>query len=199
MVEDLLAVWDQEPQLMRWQVKTWEHAALLPKSFGLTARVRDSKRILPEEITAPIYAALAEVEKNILRWTDPLPPFDARLLRTSDLKQTLGSDLSKQFVREDSTLTKTAFSEVVPGWEARVTEALGENLPEVERNIRNVASLGIPRDDFSIQYGYRIDLTLIPGKHADRRIETHRSLLMGCDHELLQPGLLRDFTDLLRS
>lgn len=213
MDENELPVWEQEPQLLRWQVRTWEHAALFPETFGLTGKVQDSKRMLPEELTAPIYAALAAKEANLLRWTDPLPPFDARLVRdpksfiNSDLEDNVSQELVKLMIDENRTeggcsdivLTKGVFSDVAQDWEAQVRKALGANLPKVEQNIRNIAPLGVPRDGFSIHYGYRIDLTLIPGRHADPRIETHRSLLMGCDHELLQPGLLRDFTDLLRS
>jgi hypothetical protein len=57
MDENEIPMWEQEPQFLRWQVRTWEHAALFPESSGLTARVQDSKRMLPEELTAPIYAA----------------------------------------------------------------------------------------------------------------------------------------------
>ena len=184
MADASTSVWGQEPQLLRWQVRTWEHAALVPKSHGLSATVRDSKRILPEEITASIYAALAELESRILRWTEPLPPFDARLVRTVD-----GGDVRDQFIPDGSILANGRFSKVVPGWDEKVAAALGDTLPAVTRNIRTVAPLGIPQGDFSIQYGYRIDLSLISGRDADQRIETHQSLLMGCCPETLPPGI----------
>lgn len=202
MAEEQRPVWDQEPYFVCWKVETWEHAALFPKSFGQTARLRDSQRLLPEEITAPIYAALAEEEEAIFRWTEPLPPLRARLLR--DINSYLlrngegndGSEASRPFGLPNPVARR--FNDVVPDWGAKLAQELGARRAQVERDIHNFACLGIPRGDFSIWYGYRIYLNIIPGRYfRDPRAETHQSLLMGCSESLWQPGTMRDVSDSL--
>lgn len=180
-------MWDQEPQILRWQVRTWEHAVLFPKSWGETSSVRHSERILPEEITAPIYAALFAIEQDILRYTEPLPPFSERLLREDS------NNFHEMLFKKNPILEKS-ISDVVPDWTVKVTKALGEDIDEVRRKVRGAGwSLGIPRDCFSVQYGYEIRFTTFLGRHL--HVETHRSLLMGCGCEYMPPSIVRDLSD----
>jgi hypothetical protein len=196
-------MWDEEPNFLCWTIKTWEHAARSSDSSGATLRVRDSQRLLPNEITAPIYAALAGLEETILRLTEPFPPFEARLLReTLDFVPSDGVELdvsrSLTFIYQEDTLFRKRLSEVVPDWDAKVAAALGAGANEVNEKISSFAADGIPRGEFPVSYGYRIDYRLIKGLNAGRNAETHRSLLMGCNESVCQPGFRRDVLDAAR-
>lgn len=175
MGEEPPSIWDQEPQFVTWGVVTWE------QSFDKSNRVRECKRLLPVEMTAPIYTALAEREKVFLRLTEPLLPLQARLLRNIDDYDTI-CELNDVFAKR--------FVDVIPNWETRVTEALGPSL---------VSSLGVPKSDFLISDGYKIDISKISGRDAG--VETHRLLLMGCKGcvPIPPPGTRRDLIDKLRA
>jgi hypothetical protein len=106
---------------LTWKIKTWEHAALDPKSLGLSARVSESKRLLPHEFTAPIYAALAQAESNILRNTEPLPPFEARLLRETNPSMFLDGIRQSKLFQYDEIFNKR-LSDLIPDWDSRKRE-----------------------------------------------------------------------------
>jgi hypothetical protein len=184
-------VWDREPQFLSWKIKTWEHAALCSNSFGSTSRVVDSKRLLPKEITAPIYEALIEVEKSIFRLTDPLPPFEARLLRENKD----GVSLSMPALHHEGSVFGMRLVDLMPDWDAKVRAALGARVSDVNAKISNFATLGIPRGDFEVSYGYRVEFCIIKGSEADRDVKTHRALLMGCSESPWPPGDIRDAYD----
>jgi len=192
MIEGSSSLWDREPVFVRWRVATWEHAALHPKSHGFTSRLRESQRLLPEDMTAPIYALLAEAEALVARITEPVPPFDARLLRDVDADDG-GRNLNEQVDR----LFSQNFRDIMPNWSVEVAKAIGTNRLEIEQQVRSFAALGIPRDDFAIHYGYRLCVSFIRGRDADAKVATHRSLLMGCQANTWQPGSMRDAFDAL--
>lgn len=195
--------WDREPIFVRWQVATWEHAALDPNSHGLAHRLRDTRRLLPEEITKPIYALLAEAEALIIRITEPVPPFDARLLRDVAAEpnpDAEGNDgRSTNIGARVDRFFSTRIGDLVPDWSAHVSKELGARGRKIKQHLRSLRGFGIPRNGFSIRYGYRICLSAIRGRRVDPRFTTHRSLLMSCHVNLLQPGEVRDLQELLLS
>jgi hypothetical protein len=197
MVEEPRALWDQEPEFLTWTIKTWEHAALVPNSFGLSARVRDSKRLLPHEFTAPIYAALAEAESNILRNTEPLPPYEARLLRETNPSMFLDSIRQGKLFKYDEIFGKR-LSDLVPDWDSIVELAVRPRVDFVKENLQTYATLGIPQETFLVSYGYSVKYTVLKGMDVDNRIDTHRSLLINCHENIFQPGFMRNITDALR-
>lgn len=195
--------WDREPIFVRWQVATWEHAALDPNSHGLVHRLRDARRLLPEEITKPIYTLLAEAEAVIIRVTEPVPPFDARLLR--DIDAETDADVERSDGRSTNIGARvdrffsTKIGDLVPDWSTNVSKELGARGRKIKRQLGSLCGFGIPGNGFSIHYGYRICLSAIRGRWVDPRLTTHRSLLMSCQVNVLQPGEVRDLHELLIS
>ena len=115
------SIWDQEPRFLRWNVATWEHAAHFPQSYGIADSVRNSKRLLPNEVTGPIYAALVQFEEAILRRTEPIPPLKVRLLRevaTSTTQSVEAAEFSYSVdIFDDlSPQLHKRISEFVPDW-----------------------------------------------------------------------------------
>jgi hypothetical protein len=187
MVEEPRAVWDQEPRFLTWKIKTWEHAALDPKSFGLSARVSESKRLLPHEFTAPIYAALAQAESNILRNTEPLPPFEERLLRETNPSMFLDGIRQGKLFQYDEIFNKRLF-DLFPDWDSTVELAIGQRLALVKENLQNYDALGIPQGVFSVNFGYSVKYTVWKSSEVDNRIKTHRSLLLNCHENFFSSG-----------
>lgn len=188
-----ISVWDREPVLICWRIKTWEHAALDPTSYGTVKRVRDSQRLLPRCFTSDIYRRLAQAEGLIFRWTEPLAPLEARLLRDTDAEDNL------RLEAEVSKLFSAQFAEVIPNWEATVHDKLGSRISKIERQLAASSyTLGVPRDEFSLSYGYELQITRFNNCDSFPSIPTHRTLLVGCHENVWQPGLRRDLIELLR-
>ena len=204
MAEEPRSIWDEEPRFIRWDIATWEHAALSKNANPVTDCVRSSKRLLPEEVTAPIYTALLQYEEKILRFTEPTPPLRVRLLRDArdfltPTEEKAECSYSVNFFKGANSPLDNHISDLVPDWNNIVHEILGDQRPKIETHIRAFANLGIPHQDFSLQYGYRVNLFMIPGRYVGREAETHRSLLIGCNEAILQPGPLRETWDILLS
>jgi hypothetical protein len=147
---------------------------------------------------------MIKVEKSIVRLTEPIPPFEARLLRETRGGAPFngGEDdasLSMPCIEQENTLFGMRLSDVVPDWDAKVEAALGAGASDIKAKISNFATLGIPKGDFTVSYGYRVDYCIIKGCEADRKVETHRSLLMGCRESAWHPGDARDALDALYS
>lgn len=191
-----VSIWNREPVLLSWKIYTWEHGVLRPESFGKADRLRDSRRLLPVKLTAPIYAGLAEWEAQIIRFTEPLPPLPARLLR----EQTIYDRGLVQASEFSPKLFSLKFGELIPNWDAEVRAALGTNAPQIAQQARNVTMLGlIPREEFSISYGYELQITRWNGSDPAINLPTHRALLMGYRESWWQPSIMRDLTDIASS
>jgi hypothetical protein len=97
--------------------RTWEHAAMAPRSFGVSATLGESLRLLDRARTEPIYERLQMVERLVERCSSPLPPFRARVLQdgsepaVSQLEKRCGDILSERI------------GDVVGGWGALVEMA----------------------------------------------------------------------------
>lgn len=200
--------WDCEPNLVRLEIASWEHAARVPDSSGKAARVADLQRLLPDELTGPIYEMMARAEALFLRRTEPLPPFRERLARDFlDCRQgsesgagtTAGATDRHTLEGEvEQLLSGTRkLGDVVPGWDAKVAVALGADAVGIARSIRNFAGLGLPREEFSLWYGYRLHVRRLPITLRGSPLATHGALLLGCAGPVFQPGPLRETHDLL--
>ncbi len=199
--------WDRVPDLVSLDIATWEHAVRVPGSWGRADRVADLRRSLPDEVTKPIYALMAQAEALFLRRTEPIPPFRERLARdfdarskasgpgpaTADYADRLTLDGELREILSDTL----KLDDVVPGWDAEVAAALGADATDIARGVRNFASLGLPRGEFSVTYGYRLSVRRIPGDLLGPALATHGALLMGGASPAFQPGPLRDFVDRL--
>ena len=204
------SLWDRVPDLVSLEIATWEHAACALGSRGRANRVADLRRLLPDELTKPIYARMAQAEALFLRRTEPIPPLRERLARDFDLRSQ-ASEPGSATVDDTAPYTPDfldlelrvllpgtlKLNDVVPGWDAGVADALGANATDIARGIHNFASLGLPRGEFSVTYGYRLFVRRIPGNRLRPALATHRALLMGCDSSAFQPGPLRDLFDAL--
>lgn len=197
------SIWDRQPDLVWWDIVTWEQAACVRGSLGKSSCVAASQRLLPHDVTEPIYDLLRQAERLLLRRTEPLPPYRERLARDF-VPAPDGAEGSPNTFTLDSELARLLeltrpLGEIVPDWDARVETALGAQVSEVATTNRDFAPLGVPRGQFSMHYGYRINLHRVRGSAFGPVAATHGSLLMGCcGPDSSQPGLLRDLCDELR-
>ena len=189
-------VWNSEPILIRWQVESWEHAVCDPGSKGISGRVYDSKRLLPIEFTAPIYALLDNAERLIMRYTEPMLPYDARLLR--EPKFSMKGEGCSPLMARVAEILGGHLRDVVPDWDEEIISALN-SVPAIrEKHLKNFACLGIPRGASLLSDGYRLSWTPYSGSAAGKAGVTHQTLLMGCaGQQSFQPGILREFMDCL--
>ena len=202
-----LALWEAVPDLVSLEIATWEHAARVPGAWGRADRVADLRRLLPGEVTKPIYALMAQAEALFLRRTEPIPPFRERLARDFDARsQAFESGRATADAADRLTLDgelreilpgTLKLDDVVPGWDAAVAAVLGADATDIARGIRNFASLGLPRGEFPVTYGYRLSVRRIPGDLLSPALATHGALLMGGASPAFQPGPLRDLVDRL--
>jgi len=201
------SLWDRVPDLVSLEISTWEHAACVPRSWGKADRVADLRRLLPDELTKPIYALMAQAEALFLRRTEPIPPFRERLARDFDARSQASepggatADAADSFTLDGELRELLRFTQnlgdVVPGWDAGVAAALGADAAEIARGIRNFETLGLPRGEFSVAYGYRLSVRRVPGDLLRPALATHSALLIGGASPAFQPGPLRDLSDLL--
>ena len=197
--------WDREPGLVSLEIATWEHAARVPESWGRAGRVADLQRLLPHALTEPIYTRLAEAEALFLRRTEPIPPLRERLARDFDARNQDSEPGDAAGAQADDGLTlegelrrifpATRLGEFVSGWDAQVAAALGASAEGVATRIRDFASLGLPRAEFSMWYGYKFSVRRIPHSLLGPALATHGALLMGCTGPVFQPSLIRDVCD----
>lgn len=189
--------WDREPELVSLEFVTWEHAAIVPGSWGKAERTGDLRRLLPHDLTDPFYALLRDVEKRFLRRTEPIPPLRERLARDFDVAEP-ADILGLEGELRELTKNSPTLGDVVPDWDVRLAAVLGSDVEDVARRIRYMATLGLPRASCSLHYGYGFNLRRIPGRMLGAALATHQALLMGQrGPNGLQPGPLRDFCDLL--
>lgn len=189
------SVWDAEPELVCLEIASWEHAVLVPGSYGRADRVADLKRRLPDKLTGPIYALLERAEALFLRRTEPIPPFRERLARDFSVldKLRLEGEL------DEIAQSERKFADILPEWDEAVAAALGDDVENVTRRIRDFppfGDLGLPRGTFSLGSGYRLSVRRIRGGCLGPALATHRTLLMGCFGPFVQPGRLRELQDL---
>ena len=202
-----LSPWSREPDMVSLEITSWEHAARIPGSWGKADRVADLQLLLPHEVTEPIYTIMARAEALFLRRTEPLPPFRERLARDFlEGRRTFepGTDTSTGATGE--LVLETELNELLPGtqklgdvvphWDRKVAAALGADMVAITRGIRNFASLGLPREDYSFSYGYRLHVRRLSGTLLGS-FSTHGALLMGCAGPVFQPGPLREVYDAL--
>ena len=164
--------------------------------------MRESQRILPTEMTEAIYAALTVAEESIMRMTEPLPPFEARLLRSHQAIQLEAHEdaaitLSIPRIHRADSIFSRRFCDVVPDWDSIVEHALSSLPRSIKNNIGKWSSLGKPQGELSIRYGYDIVTEVRSGRQADLRLDTHGALLMGCQENSWPPGEMRDLVDKL--
>lgn len=172
--------WDQEPRFVSIAIRTWEHAVAAPGSWGIAASLSQSKRLLPPELTNPIYEALARAESLMLRISEPFPPLRVRLLR-SDAPD------------EHDPVFSFRFGDIVSGWDERLKAALGDRYEGAAQAATQAGfSAGLPAGDFSVGYGYGLKVAEYPGAAVEASADTHRSLLMGRHEPWLPPGFTRD-------
>lgn len=200
--------WGRVPDLVSLEIATWEHAARVPGSYGRADRVADLRRLLPDELTKPIYALLARAEALFLRRTEPIPPFRERLARDFDVRSQASEPGSATAGAADRFTLEGELREllpgmrklddVVPGWDAGVTTALGGDAADIALLIGNFASHGLLRGEFSVRYGYRLCVRRIPGDLLPSALATHGALLMGGAGPAFQPGPFRNLVDRLR-
>jgi hypothetical protein len=198
-----ISLWDREPDLIGWEIATWEHAVSEPGSNGIASRVADTKRILPRDFTEPIYVLLARAEAILTRRTEPIPPFRERLARDFNERNlsAQGNDIvpatpgNFTLDWELQELLQRDLSDVVPNWDTGLSAALGTRAGEIARNIQNFAPKGLPTGQCSLRYGYRINLRRIPGRLLGSFYATHGALLMGCRVPDRQPGPYREVID----
>lgn len=200
------SLWDRVPDLVRLEIATWEHAALVPGSWGRADRVSQLRRLLPHELTNPIYERMARAEALFRRRTEPIPPLQERLARDFD-GQNLSPQTGRTMSDDDYRLTlqgevdelldaNLSLNDIMPNWDAEVSSALGAKANEIARKI-NFGTLGLPRGEFSVAYGYRFSVWRMKGDLVGPQTATHRALLMGCVGPNLQPSPLRDLLDKL--
>jgi hypothetical protein len=201
------SLWESVPDLVSLEIATWEHSVLVPKSWGKADRVNQLQRLLPHELTDPIYDRMEQAEALFLRRTEPLPPLQERLardfaaqnmvsqseLQTSDgaYRLTLEGEL-----QELLQTSNTKLNDITPNWDAVVATALGANAAGIEQKAE-FGSLGLPKGEYSVAYGYRIYVRRIKGSLLGPQMANHGALLMGCVGPNLQPGPLRDFVGML--
>lgn len=197
------SLWNQVPELVTIEIATWEHTILVPESWGRVNRVANLRRILPHELTNPIYERMALAEALFLRRTEPIPPFQERLARDFEAQQfSSGSETDEPhgFALADEiyqTLQgNLILNDVVPNWDEEIAKALKTNVPQVADGIRHLGSLGLPRGEFSVSYGYRVSVRRIKGDMLSQQTATNGALLMGSFGPAHQPGPIRDLLDL---
>lgn len=197
------SLWEREPDLVILEIATWEHAVCVPGSWGKVDRVADLKRLLPHELTAPIYALLERAEALFLKRTEPIPPFRERLARDFEDRGAMpGAEVTvdadcftvERELRELLSSGRT-LDEVLPGWDQAMADVLGADAERIALSIRNFASLGLPIGEFSLSYGYKVDVRRIPGRLLRPALATHGTLLMGCIDAGSQPGPRRELID----
>ena len=198
--------WERPPELVRLEIASWEHASRVPGSWGKAHRVIDLQRLLPHELTAPIYVRLARAEALFQRRTEPLPPLKERLARdfldgsisAVPGADTTGSDtdwLSLEGELRSISGGGLRLGDVVPEWDQKLAAELGVDAEGITRSIVDFAPQGLPRERFSLWYGYKLHVIRLPGTLLSPPFLTHGALLMGCSGPEVQPSRLREFCD----
>lgn len=189
------SVWGTEPELVRLEIFTWEHAARVPGSSGRADRVADLERLLPDELTKPIYALLNKAEALFLRRTEPIPPFRERLARDFGVPDECRLEGELHEIAQSGS----KIDAIVPEWDEAVAAALGDDVKDVTQRIRNtsVGQLGLPCGTFPLGSGYRLSVCRISGRLLRPALATHGELLMKCIGPFFQPGRFRDLHDLV--
>jgi hypothetical protein len=142
---------DRTPvKLFRISVRTWEHE-VATQSFSTAPCVAASKRILPAQLTDPIYERLSRTEEFIKRHSEPFPPYDFRLfpIYTEDDREKFEDAVAAPF--------RLIIDSVINRWDDLSTQEL-QKLSGAFRTNRFTAN--VPRGDFQIRSGYEIRLDI---------------------------------------
>jgi hypothetical protein len=152
----------------RWQVCTWEHAVARPASYGKADCVRESEsnRVLPADRTAAIFAKLQEAERFLLRWTDPLSPYDVRVLRDTGecaitvLKRCLNEPL------------KGNIGDIVEDWHDLMYALCAERGRQTLLQVTSNAGFGplLPSARSCVIWWYRVELSVFDHAPIDADI-----------------------------